>query len=281
MRTTAVIAAVLATLALPLGLTSCAVAADPAPSAADKIAEANKAAAASPAAPEDVIAKAMKINRSDVRPSQIPGLYEIKHDHDFGFVSADGKYFVHGDMLEIESGKNLTENARRADRIAALASLGENSTIDFAPSPPIAEKYVVTVFTDVDCGYCRRMHSQVADYNKLGITIRYAFFPRSGPNTESWSKAEAVWCSSDRRGAFTKAKQGMRVSARKCINPVDDDFKLGYQLGVRGTPMIFLQNGEEIPGYLPPDELIQELTKSDTDAAPATGKLDPPIASAQ
>ena len=128
----------------------------------------------------------------------------------------------------------------------------------FGPKDP---KYTVTVFTDVDCGYCRKLHSQIAEYNRLGIRVRYLFWPRSGPDTESWTKAEQVWCSANRGEALTRAKRGETLNApTNCSGlPVAREYELGKEIGIRGTPAIVLGSGEMLPGYLPPAQLLQQL----------------------
>ena len=122
--------------------------------------------------------------------------------------------------------------------------------------------YTITVFTDIDCGYCRKMHSQIADYNRLGIRVRYLFYPRGGPGSDAWKTAEAVWCSADRRDALTRAKQGEEIKAGSCSTPVAREYKLGQALGIRGTPGIFTHTGEYLPGYLPPQAMLAQLQKS-------------------
>ena len=125
----------------------------------------------------------------------------------------------------------------------------------FSPKDP---KYTITVFTDIDCGYCRRLHSQIAEYNRLGIRVRYLFFPRSGPDTESWHKAEAVWCASNRNEALTRAKNGEDIKSPKCpTDIIKRDYELGQKLAVDGTPAIFLASGEMLPGYAPPAQLAE------------------------
>jgi thiol:disulfide interchange protein DsbC len=142
-------------------------------------------------------------------------------------------------------------------RAQVLAAVPETQMIVFSPKDP---KYTVTVFTDVDCGYCRKLHSEMAKYNELGIRVRYVFFPRSGPDTESWAKADAVWCSADRNDALTRAKRGEQITAANCgQTPVAKDYEMGQDFGVRGTPAIVLANGEMLPGYLPPALLIKRL----------------------
>jgi len=120
------------------------------------------------------------------------------------------------------------------------------------------------VFTDVDCQYCRQLHSQISDYNRLGMRVRYLFFPRTGPDTESWYKAEAVWCATDRKAMFTRAKQGKTVDLRKACpgSPVAREYELGRDIGLTGTPGIVLDSGELIPGYLSPADMIEHLNEA-------------------
>jgi len=111
------------------------------------------------------------------------------------------------------------------------------------------------VFTDIDCGYCRKLHADMDKYNAQGIRVRYLFYPRAGLRSESYRKAVSVWCADDRKAAMTAAKTGRPLPARSCVNPVADQYNLGRQLGVRGTPALVLEDGEIIPGYVPPDKL--------------------------
>jgi thiol:disulfide interchange protein DsbC len=194
----------------------------------------------------------------ELRASPIPGVYELARGTEIAYVSEDGKYAIAGDLYDMQADKNLTENTRRAERTKLLASLPESQMVVFSPKDP---KYTVSVFTDVDCSYCRKLHSQMAEYNRLGIKVRYLFFPRSGPDTESWDRAEAVWCASNRGEAMTRAKRGEELSKPKnCANtPVAREYQLGEDVGVRGTPAIVLENGEMLPGYLPPAQLAAHL----------------------
>jgi thiol:disulfide interchange protein DsbC len=219
--------------------------------------------AAEPAASTDpraaIAAKFPDLRIEDVRPSKIKGIYEIRIGADSAYVSADGKYVITGDMYEIDTRINVTEQARAAERRAVLAKLDERDMIVFAPAG--AAKHTITVFTDVDCGYCRKLHSEIEQLTKLGVRVRYMAYPRAGPDTQDWRKMEAVWCSQDRKTAITKAKRGESVTAPSCKTPVAKQFALGEQLGVRGTPAIFTTDGDYIGGYLPPGEMKQELDK--------------------
>jgi thiol:disulfide interchange protein DsbC len=197
------------------------------------------------------------INVEDVRMSPVGGVYEISRGAEITYVTADGRYAFAGDLIDVDGDANLTENRRRSIRARMIEDVPASQMLVFAPGNP---KHVVTVFTDIDCGYCRRMHSQIAEYNRLGIEVRYLFFPRSGPSTESWRKAESVWCSADRNAALTRAKKGETVNAPKCTSDiVKRDFELGVKLNVKGTPAIFLASGEELPGYAPPADLLKYL----------------------
>jgi thiol:disulfide interchange protein DsbC len=194
----------------------------------------------------------------DVRISPVTGVYEVTRGSEVSYVSGDGRYAIVGDMIDLDSDANLSENRRRGIRQRMLETVPESEMLVFSPKDP---KYTVTVFTDIDCGYCRKLHSQIAEYNRLGIRVRYLFFPRTGPDTESWHKAEAVWCSSNRNEALTKAKKGEAIDAKDCgaNNIVARDYELGQKLAVDGTPAIFLSTGEMLPGYAPPAQLVKYL----------------------
>lgn len=205
-----------------------------------------------------------ELQTAAVRPSEVAGLYEVQDGANFGYVTADGKYLIEGDLLDLKTGQSLTENRRRADRVAQLDALGEKNMIVFAPEG--RAKHVVTVFTDVDCGYCRKLHSEMAEYNAAGIEIRYVSYPRTGPQSESFRKAEAVWCAADRKAALTQAKLGAPVSGgANCENVVQREWELGNAFGLRGTPLLVLEDGSLVNGYLPPAALAQRL-----DAPPET-----------
>jgi thiol:disulfide interchange protein DsbC len=206
--------------------------------------------------PRIAIAKRLGTNVEEIRPSAIAGLYEVAHGSEVLYVTADSHYLISGDLYDIDRKLNLTDQRRQAARALMLGTMSDDQTIVFGPPSP---KYTVTVFTDVDCAYCRKLHSQIAEYNKLGIRVRYAFFPRTGPNTPSWHKAEAVWCSANRQEALTKAKLGQDVPGRSCQTPVAKTYALGQELGMHGTPGIFTDRGEYISGYVTPSEMLERL----------------------
>jgi thiol:disulfide interchange protein DsbC len=251
-----------------LGITGLALGAASTPTAAPAGASASAPAVAEPTAAElaAVAARIPGTKPEDLRGTPIPGIYELRHGAELVYVTADGKYGFAGDLYRLTDTTDLSDARRRELRLALLRDVPESSMVVFAPPAP---KYTITVFTDVDCTYCRALHRQIADYNRLGVKVRYMFFPRTGPNTESWSKAEQVWCSPDRRAALTAAKLGTPLKAAVCKpNPVADQYALGKLMGVNGTPGIVTEKGELLPGYAPPDEMVQLLQE---DAQPGKG----------
>jgi thiol:disulfide interchange protein DsbC len=194
----------------------------------------------------------------DLRPSPIAGIYELSQGADVSYLTADGKFFLDGNVYDMSTRENLTEDRRTKARVAMISAVPESQMLIFSPKNP---QYTITVFTDVDCQYCRKLHSQIAELNKLGVRVRYMFYPRTGPNTESWRKAEAVWCSADRNEALTRAKAGGALDTTKSCGPtpVAREYELGQSIGVRGTPAIVTENGGYINGYMPPRDLVEEI----------------------
>lgn len=196
-----------------------------------------------------------------VEKSHIAGLYRIAIEGSSGYVTADGRYIILGDLYDLTNRRNLTEDSRRQQRLDALASVAPESAIVFAPPAP---RHTITVFTDVDCGFCRKLHSEIAQYNERGIAVRYVAFPRNGPQSGSWNTMRAVWCSTDRRDALTRAKRGEKLQpSESCATQdVATQYALGQRLGVAGTPTMVLEDGSVIGGYVTADELAQRLDQN-------------------
>jgi thiol:disulfide interchange protein DsbC len=187
-----------------------------------------------------------------VRPTPIANLYEVTFGSHIIYVTADGKYMVQGRITDLETRESITGRRQQALKKAVIDRLDEKDMIIYGDKDL---PYTVTVFTDIDCGFCRRLHSQIEEYNRLGIRIRYLAFPRAEPGSPSERAAVAVWCADDRKAAMTRAKQGKPVPYRDCKNPVRAEYELGEDFGVSGTPALVLASGEMIPGYLPPAKL--------------------------
>jgi thiol:disulfide interchange protein DsbC len=191
-----------------------------------------------------------------VQASALPGLYEVSYGATVVYVSADGRFLIQGDLVEIASRTNYTRLAQREHRRERMARVDEADTIVFGPADA---KYTVDVFTDIDCPYCVRLHRQMAEYNRLGVRIRYLAFPRAGIPSPSYDKYVSAWCSDDKQSAISDAKNGRSIPKKNCDNPVEEQFALGRAVGVRGTPSLILENGEMIPGYVSPAELLRAL----------------------
>jgi thiol:disulfide interchange protein DsbC len=191
-----------------------------------------------------------------IRPAPMEGLYEVLYGPRVFYVSADGRYLIQGNLIDLRTQENLTEKTSSKARLDALAKVGEEHMVIFAPPAAIQSKHTITVFTDIDCGYCRKLHSEIEGYNKLGVRVRYLFFPRAGMGSPSYEKAVSVWCADDRNKAMTEAKQGKPIDNRQCENPVGQHLMLGEMMGVNGTPALVLEDGELLPGYVSPDRLV-------------------------
>jgi thiol:disulfide interchange protein DsbC len=193
-----------------------------------------------------------------ISPSPVDGISEVLVGMNVFYVSNDGKYVFEGKLIDLDTRMDLTEQRLGKVRLQTLAGVDEDSMIVF---PAEKSRHTITVFTDIDCGYCRKLHNEISDYNAQGITVRYLSFPRSGPNTPSFNKAVSVWCADDRNAALTNAKAGKQLPEKDCKNPVQDQFDLGMEMGVAGTPAILMENGALLPGYVPAKRLSQELDK--------------------
>ena len=230
------------------------------PAARPVAAAARPAAAPGDAAIRAAIQKAVPGAVIDsIKASPIPGFREVAIGGKVVYVSADGRYLVQGSLVELATRENLTSVSEGALRRGQLDAVPRNRRIVFSPPNP---KYRVTVFTDIDCGYCRKLHAQINDYMKAGISVEYLFFPRAGIGSESFNKAVSVWCAADQRKALTDAKLDKPVPKRTCTNPVTMDYALGQRVGVDGTPAIFAADGTQLGGYVPPEELVARLDRA-------------------
>lgn len=193
---------------------------------------------------------------TDIAPSPVPGLYEIMVGASLFYISADGRYVVHGDLIDLDTRSNVSDQRRAVARKQIFESMDDKSFIDF-PSTQKETKKTLYVFTDIDCAYCRKMHSEIGRLNDAGIRVRYLAFPRTGLKSASYDKAAAVWCAPNRQEALTQAKLGMPINAPECDNPVAKEFEMGQAMGVTGTPSVYTDKGKPIGGYVPAEEVIK------------------------
>ncbi len=177
------------------------------------------------------------------------------------YANSNASYFVAGDLYKIEVGGivNITEQSRRTDRQKLLETLKDEDLVVFPP--PGKVKHRLLIFTDIDCGYCRKLHDEIENLLKNGVEVRYAAFPRSGLNTPSYFKYVSVVCADDRRTAMTAAKLGDDPETISCLNQVEAQLRLGQQLGISGTPTIIFEDGSMQPGYSPWIELLNRMNQ--------------------
>ncbi|WP_394754034.1 DsbC family protein [Crenothrix sp.] len=191
-----------------------------------------------------------------VKPSEVKGLYEVMVGANIFYVSDDGKYLLQGKLIDVAARKDLTEEKLSGSRLKALDKIGKDNMIIFKPK---IAKYTVSIFTDIDCGYCRKLHSEIDQYMAQGITIQYLLFPRAGKGSDSYNKAVAVWCAKDRNAALTAAKKDQKIDMKTCDNPIDEHMQLASDFDAKGTPMIVTAKGNIFPGYLPAKQLVEAL----------------------
>ena len=203
-----------------------------------------------------------QIEVEQVGAAPLPGFRQAIVGGQVVYVSDDGRYLLlpgqGGALFDTRAQRNLTEDALAAMRVKLLETIPASERIVFAPANP---RHTVTVFTDVECGYCRRMHSEIAEYNRQGIAVEYLAFPRMGIGSEDFNKMVSVWCAADRKAALTQAKATGQVARRDCKNTVTMQYNIGQRAGLTGTPMILSEGGVQLGGYVPAAALREALDK--------------------
>lgn len=203
------------------------------------------------------------ITITSIKDSPVEGFKEIiikgAANQEILYLSEDGQFMFQGNLMNLKSKQNLTQMAQNSLRHELLTEFKKtHKSIDFLPEQMTEH---ITVFTDIDCGYCRKLHQEVEQYNALGIGVSYLFFPRAGLNTASHQKAVNVWCADDQQAAMTSAKNGENLPPLMCPNPIESQFNLGLGAGVHkvGTPAVIFDDGSMIPGYLPAAAMKQRI----------------------
>lgn len=204
--------------------------------------------------------RAMGLTVASVEASKIPGLYQVQFKNGpLVYSNADGSYFIAGDLFEVNNGQfvNLAEQRGNGKRLAQLNTLDESDMIVFAPEGEVRAE--ISVFTDVTCFYCQKLHKEVPELNKRGVKVRYLAYPRSGLSTPGYRQLVSAWCANDRKKVLTQLKNKQSVPEIDCDNPVAAQYQLGQQMGVRGTPAMVTETGQMIPGYQSADQLMTTL----------------------
>ena len=214
--------------------------------------------------PVETARVALKALDLDVRvdaaqESAVPGFYDVVAGGKVIFVSKDGRYVLNGNAYDLPNQRDVGETSRARMRLAAVNALGDDKKIIFAPEK---SRHSITVFTDIDCPFCRRFHEQVAAFNAQGITVNYVFYPLDiHPGADK--KAIAVWCAKDRKDAFTAAMSGHEVPPASCPNPIAESTHVAQSTGVIGTPTILADDGTQVAAEIAmvPEKLAAELDR--------------------
>ncbi len=197
------------------------------------------------------------LNVSSIADSTVPGLLQVMTDRGLFFATKDGSHLIEGQVYDLKNKVLVNEEILKVVRKAGIADL--NGTVIEFKAPK--EKYAVHVFTDISCGYCRKLHSELQSYLDAGITVRYLAFPRGGLESDTFNSLQSVWCAKDKQKAMNEAKAGAEIAAAKCDSPVAKQFELGHSFGINGTPAIILPDGSIIPGYQSAAQLQQALAQ--------------------
>ena len=195
-----------------------------------------------------------------VRKTPFEGLYEVVSQADIFYTNKNADFILQGALHDVRQNKNLTEEGKKHVRQEIIADIPEERFIDFGD--PKA-RYTMIVMTDVNCGYCRKLHEQRAQYAKLGIKLRYLLTPVLG--ADSFEKAVSVACAKDPQKSLTRAKMGIPIPAVQCDSAINENLALMQWLGVRGTPAILLEDGTLVRGYVEPQKLMQQIKLSEQD----------------
>lgn len=210
------------------------------------------------------LAKRFGVDAAAIRPSPVAGWFEISDGSDVAYVTRDGRYLFKGDLIDTQRRENFTDQRQKQLRLNMLAGVPDSQMIEYGPSHP---GYTLTVFTDLDCGYCRRLHHAMPALNEAGIAVKYLFYPRAGQHSDAWRKAESVWCADDRKAALDKGFSGQPLGKPGCDAnaKVEHDYQLALRLGAQGTPTIVLQDGRVLHGLPPINQLIQLVRRTQTE----------------
>ncbi len=192
---------------------------------------------------------------SYIDKTPIEGVYQVIIGGQVIYMTKDARYMIDGNLIDLSTKKNYTEDAMSVIRLSQIEKLGEDKMVVYTPE---TIKHTITVVTDIDCPYCRRLHSEMDQYMTAGVKVRYIFMPLKGQG--DFRTTVSVWCAKDQNEALDLAKAGAELEAKDCENPINEHLKVSKSLGVRGTPAIILQNGSMLPGYVPANKLIAELT---------------------
>lgn len=202
------------------------------------------------------------VKDAKITKTSVNGIYQVKVGLTVVYMSKDGKYLLNGNMIDLDSGKNLTKVAIAKARKMALDGIDESSLIIYpAKEGKDKAKHTITVFTDVDCPYCKKFHKEIPALTDAGVNVRYISFPRAGVGSPSYFKAVSVWCAKNPQKAMGDAMNGLELDKTQCKNPINQHLQYAQEFEVNGTPNIILDNGALLPGYVPANKLLKVLSE--------------------
>lgn len=207
------------------------------------------------------VKKQLEANMPDIKietvnATPVPGLFEVTVEGQLIYLTADGRYMVHGDIYDRQTTVNLSDAARGKVRLKVLNTIPDSQTIVFGPKKAA---HTLTIFTDSSCGFCRKLHQEVPELNKQGVKVRYMLFPRAGPGTANFRELQSVWCADNQQDAMNKVKAGQSVPPKVCKDPIEQHMDIAQNLGLTGTPYMLTETGAVINGYRPAAQLVEML----------------------
>jgi len=191
----------------------------------------------------------------------IEGIYELVTDGQIYYINESATYLLDGSLISLQNRENLTEGRLGGLHVGLIGDIGEENMLIYEPEQESNRS--ITVFTDISCGYCRRLHSELDTLLEEGVRVRYLLFPRAGLGTQAHKDLESVWCADDPQAAMTNAKAGGTIEPKSCENPIESHVALAERIGLRGTPLIYLDNGERVPGYREATSLAESINGSE------------------
>jgi thiol:disulfide interchange protein DsbC len=198
---------------------------------------------------------------SSLTATEVQGLFEVVSDGRIYYIDESAEYLIDGSLIRLEDRLNVTDSRLGSIHMGLIEGVDEKNMLIYEPEE--ASTRSITVFTDISCGYCRRLHAEIDTLLEAGIRVRYLMFPRGGIGSQGHKDLESVWCADDPQGAMTNAKAGGKIEAKTCPNPIEEHVALAERLGLRGTPLIYTDSGEKIPGYREASALAQMINNSE------------------
>jgi thiol:disulfide interchange protein DsbC len=201
---------------------------------------------------------------TEVRATPISGIYEVLMGKDIAYTDATGRYFMFGNVMDMQTQRNLTQERRSEINKVDVSTLKLGDAIKTVKGDG---KRVLYVFSDPECGYCKRLEPTLQQLNN--VTIYTFLFPILGEKSNK--SAKSVWCAADRNKAWGDymLRSGPLLQA-ECETPIQRNVALGTSLGITGTPTLISGSGRMQPGAIPLEK-IEELL-AETGAAAKTAK---------